>query len=51
MQKYKNLTILIAEDDDGHAELIMAGLKESGVCNNMIRFVDGKEAWDESSYN
>ncbi len=46
MQKYKELNILIAEDDDGHAELIMEGLKESGVCNNMIRFVDGKQTWD-----
>jgi len=46
MVKYKELTILIAEDDDGHAELIMTGLKESGICNHMIRFVDGKETWD-----
>lgn len=46
MQKYKELTILIAEDDDGHAELIISGLKESGICNNMIRFVDGKQTWE-----
>ena len=46
METYKELTILIAEDDDGHAELIMSGLKESGICNNMIRFVDGQEIWD-----
>ena len=46
MVKYKELTILIAEDDDGHAELIMTGLKESGICNNMIRFIDGKQTWD-----
>lgn len=46
MVKYKELTILIAEDDDGHAELIMTGLKESGICNHMIRFIDGKQAWD-----
>ena len=46
MEKYKELTILIAEDDDGHAELIIDGLKESGICNNMIRFVDGRQAWD-----
>lgn len=46
MQKYKELTILIAEDDDGHADLIMTGLKESGICNNMIRFVDGKQTWE-----
>ncbi len=46
MNKYKDLTILIAEDDDGHAELIMSGLKESGICNHMIRFIDGEETWD-----
>lgn len=46
MGKSKELTILIAEDDDGHAELIMTGLKESGICNNMIRFIDGKQTWD-----
>ena len=46
MIQYKELTILIAEDDDGHAELIMTGLKESGICNNMIRFIDGKQTWD-----
>lgn len=46
MEKYKELTILIAEDDDGHAELIMTGLKESGICNDIIRFLDGQETWD-----
>lgn len=46
MKKYKELTILIAEDDDGHADLIMTGLKESGICNHMIRFIDGKQTWD-----
>jgi CheY-like chemotaxis protein len=46
MGKSKELTILIAEDDDGHADLIMTGLKESGICNNMIRFIDGKQTWD-----
>lgn len=46
MEKYKELTILIAEDDDGHAELIMSGLKESGICNHMIRFLDGKQTWN-----
>ncbi|MGL1886017.1 MAG: response regulator [Reichenbachiella sp.] len=46
MIKYKELTILIAEDDDGHADLIMTGLKESGICNHMIRFIDGKQTWD-----
>jgi CheY-like chemotaxis protein len=46
MKNYKELIILVAEDDDGHAELIRAGLKESGVCNPIIRFKNGVEAWD-----
>jgi len=41
MEGYKKMIILIAEDDDGHAELIKEGLEESGVCNQMIRFSNG----------
>ena len=40
------VTILIAEDDDGHAELIQDHLREAGVNNPMRRFRDGQEAWD-----
>ncbi len=46
METYKELTILIVEDDDGHAELIQEGLKDSGVCNKMIRFSNGEEVWN-----
>lgn len=46
MENYKEMIILIAEDDDGHAELIREGLVDSGVCNKIIRFSDGKETWD-----
>lgn len=45
MKAYKELIILIAEDDDGHAVLIKDGLKDSGVCNKTIRFSNGEEAW------
>ncbi len=45
MEEYKEMIILIAEDDDGHAELIKGGLVESGVCNRMFRFSDGEEVW------
>ncbi|MDD5183643.1 MAG: response regulator [Paludibacter sp.] len=45
MKNYKELIILIAEDDDGHAELIRTGLRESGVCNKIIRFANGEDAW------
>jgi len=41
-----NITILIAEDDDGHAELILEQLRSAGVSNEIIRFQDGQELWD-----
>jgi CheY-like chemotaxis protein len=45
MENYKEMIILIAEDDDGHAELIREGLEESGVSNRIIRFSNGEEVW------
>ncbi|MBP7612921.1 MAG: response regulator [Paludibacter sp.] len=46
MENIKELVILIAEDDDGHAELIQSGLVESGVRNKIIRFSNGEDAWN-----
>lgn len=40
------VTILMAEDDDGHALLIQERFENAGVCNSMIRFKDGQEVWD-----
>ena len=45
MSKYKELIILIAEDDNGHAELIREGLEDSGVCNTILRFENGQQIW------
>jgi len=45
MENYKEMIILIAEDDDGHAELIKEGLEESGICNKIVRFSNGEDAW------
>lgn len=45
MKTYKELVILIAEDDDGHAELIREGLAEAGLCNTILRFKNGEEVW------
>jgi len=42
----KAVTILIAEDDDGHAELISDNLLEAGITNPIIRFRNGQEALD-----
>lgn len=36
-------TILLAEDDDGHAYLIKSCLKKAGFHNDVIRFDDGEE--------
>ena len=38
--------ILLAEDDDGHATLTRMALREIGVKNQIIRFVDGQEILD-----
>ncbi len=46
MEYIKEIVILIAEDDDGHAELIQSGLVESGVCNEIIRFANGEDIWN-----
>lgn len=40
------VTILFAEDDDGHAMLVERNLKRAGVINGLIRVVDGQEALD-----
>jgi CheY-like chemotaxis protein len=40
------LTILIAEDDDGHALLVEKNLRRSGLINPMIRFDNGQAALD-----
>jgi CheY-like chemotaxis protein len=45
MENYQDVTVLIADDDDGHAELIKEGLIESGVYNEIIRFSNGEDAW------
>jgi CheY-like chemotaxis protein len=41
-----SFTILIAEDDDGHAELVMEQLQNSGVSCPIRRFRDGQEVLD-----
>lgn len=47
IMSYNNeIIILIAEDDDGHAELIVEGLRETGLKNQIIRFDNGKDIWD-----
>jgi CheY-like chemotaxis protein len=40
------LTIVLAEDDDGHASLIHRNLQRAGLNNNFVRVRDGQEALD-----
>jgi len=42
----KDIIILIAEDDDGHAALLQRNLKRSGILNKMVRFKNGTEVLD-----
>ena len=44
--KDERLVILLAEDDDGHAELIQRNLKRAGIANEIVRARDGQEALD-----
>ena len=38
--------LLMAEDDDGHAQLVRERFESVGVRNRIIRFREGKETWD-----
>lgn len=42
----KPITILIAEDDDGHAGLILRNLARTGLQYELIRFEDGQQILD-----
>jgi CheY-like chemotaxis protein len=37
--------ILLGEDDDGHADLIIEQLRAAGIPNEIRRFRDGDEVW------
>jgi len=41
-----NITILLAEDDEGHAELIREQLRSAGISNAIMRFRDGCKLLD-----
>jgi CheY-like chemotaxis protein len=42
----REVTILIAEDDDGHALLIERNLKRAGIVNDIMRFKNGGDTLD-----
>jgi len=43
---HEPVSILLAEDDDGHARLIERNLKRAGFINRVVRARDGQEALD-----
>jgi len=42
----KNVVILIAEDDLGHAALVRKNLRRAGISNEIIHFTGGQETLD-----
>src|SRR5262245_32651242 len=40
------LTVLLVEDDDGHASLVRRNLERSGINNEIVHLRDGQEALD-----
>ena len=42
----KEVVILIAEDDEGHAGLIRKNLVRAGISNELLHFKDGQEIMD-----
>ncbi|MDM8535669.1 response regulator [Desulfobacterales bacterium HSG17] len=40
---HKDVIILVAEDDEGHANLIKKNLKRAGIVNEVLLFMDGQE--------
>jgi len=42
----REVTILLAEDDEGHAGLIMKNLARAGLRNEILHFRDGQEILD-----
>ncbi|MFN7127193.1 MAG: response regulator, partial [Allorhizobium sp.] len=42
----KEVTIIMVEDDEGHARLIEKNVRRAGVHNDIIPFTNGTEALD-----
>jgi len=42
----EEVVIILAEDDEGHASLIMKNLRRAGVRNQMLHLKDGQETLD-----
>ncbi|WP_233863359.1 response regulator [Paraburkholderia adhaesiva] len=42
----ERVSIVLIEDDDGHATLVQRNLRRSGISNGFVRFSDGQQALD-----
>lgn len=42
----QEVTILVAEDDPGHAALVERNLRRAGLTNDILRFEDGQQVLD-----
>ncbi len=42
----REVIIILAEDDEGHATLIVRNLKRAGISNEILQFKDGQETLD-----
>ncbi len=41
-----SMTLILAEDDDGHASLVQRNLRRAGFVNQLVHVRDGQEALD-----
>lgn len=46
MPRTQPVTIIMVEDDEGHARLIEKNIRRAGVCNDIIHFASGTAAMD-----
>ncbi len=46
MSRNKDVTILLVEDDPGHARLIEKNLRRSNITNNIVIVTEGQQALD-----
>ena len=46
MPQHQSVTIVMVEDDEGHARLIEKNIRRAGVCNEIRHFTSGTAALD-----
>ena len=46
MNEHRPVSIVMVEDDEGHARLIEKNIRRAGIANGLVHFVDGGSALD-----